>query len=227
MAKKKKKEYWTTEQEEAVREYLILDRDDPKSDILFARKIYPSLRTLVENIMFTYHLATNTAAVEDQIDDAVGFVALKMSKFDPEKGHKAFSYFGTIAKNYLILKKNKAHNKKITTLPLENIDGFELDNDVYEDHESDSILSSNEFLVHFVADDIEDRLQNDFSLDLDVVKLGETIIYLLRNYTTINVTSKNQFYFIVKERTGMRTKDITKALKVLKEIFAESKDEIY
>jgi hypothetical protein len=39
--------------------------------------------------------------------------------FDPSKGAKAYSYFGTIAKRYLILSNQKNYKKRIDTAPVE------------------------------------------------------------------------------------------------------------
>ena len=42
-----------------------------------------------------------------------------MHLFNPEKGAKAYSYFGTIAKRYLIFNNTKNYKKKIEHLDIE------------------------------------------------------------------------------------------------------------
>lgn len=221
LTKKKKREYWTIEQEEAVKQYLEMADDSEEADKLFSQKIYPSLKTLVENIMFTYHLQLKTGDIKEQVDDVVGFVALKFNKFDPAKGHKSFSYYGTIAKNYMILKKTQEYTKAINAIEIDALEGFEFENDLFELPSQDSEYSSKEYIMTYIASELEQKLQRDLTLDPSVYKVGEVVVYLLRNYSGINVYSKNQFYFIAKEFTGLKTKDITRSLFKIKELFAE------
>ena len=220
--KRKKKEYWSKEQEEAVALYLSLRPDSHEADKLFSDKIYGPLKKLVENIMFTYKLNIPEMDVEEQVYDTISFVVSKFSKFDPEKGHKSFSYYGTVAKNYMIAQRNKSYNTKIKRVDIENIVGFEFDQGLFEEHSIEQEFKSHTFLFKLVADDIETMIQTDMTLDNNVYKLAEAIIYLLRNYQYINVHNKRQFYFLAREFTGMSAKEITKALVKIKDVFSKT-----
>jgi len=221
LTKKRKREYWSVEQEEAVKAYLLLEPDSREADKLFAGKIYPSLRQLVENIAFTYHLTTSETPVREQIDDCIGHVIVKFRKYDPDKGSKAFSYYGTVAKNYFILAQNKAYKKKIQTTEIDSTEGLEMILDLAIDHEFERELDSPEFFISHLADHLEGILETDISLHTNTWKLGEAIVYILRNYAHIQMSTKNTFYHIVREMTGLTTKEISKALKELKTVYAE------
>jgi len=224
MAKKRKKnEYWTVEQEDAVKVYLQLDPESRQANKIFEDKLYDPIRKLVENILFTYHLTIPEIPVEEQILDAMGFIAFKMHKFDPDKGHKAFSYYGTIAKNYMIAKQNKHYNKKIQSVDISAILGFEFEQELYEDHESEQEYKSKGFLFTVVADDIEEMAKSNLRLDDNTRKLSEAIVFLLRNYQNVNVHNKRQFYFIAREFTGMNAKEITRSLGKIKEVYQRSR----
>lgn len=225
LKKKPKKMYWTIEQEDAVKLYLTMDPDDPAADRLFLGKIYPSLRQLVENIAFTYHLTTPETPVKEQIDDCIGHVCWKFRKFDPEQGSKAFSYYGTVAKNYFILAQNKAYSKRIKTTEIDSTEGLELLLDLAIGHEFEMELDSPEFFIAHLADHIEEVLETDLGLHTNTWKLGEAIIYILRNYAHIQMSTKNTFYHIVREMTGLTTKEISKALKELKPIYAQVRED--
>lgn len=218
---KKKPDYWTIQQEEAIKKYLNSDKSSLESQKEFERDIYPALKTLVENILFTYRLSISDISIEEQINDALGFIMLKLDKFDPNLGYKAYSYFGTIAKRYFIAKKKKLYNNKISMVELEELDGIELQNDAFSICDTDLEEDSNFFFLNMVAEDFESKLNKTEYIDPGVYKLGEAIIFLLKNYKKINVTSKNQFYFIAREYTGMKTKEITRSLKVLKTMFSD------
>jgi len=217
--KRKKKEYWAKEQEEAVALYLSLRPDSPKADKVFNDHIYGPLKKLVENIMFTYKLNMPDIPVEDQVYDTISFVVSKFAKFDPTKGHKSFSYYGTIAKNYMIAQRNKQYNTKIKRVDIEDVLGFEFEQGLFCENEFESSLNSYTFLFTIVADDLENKTKTDLTLDKNVYKLSEVIIYLLRNYQSVNVHNKRQFYFLAREFTGLSAKEITKALVKIKDIF--------
>lgn len=225
LKKKRKKEYWTVEQEEAVRQYLELEPDDPVADRLFRKKIYPSLRQLVENIAFTYHLTTPDVDVREQVDDCIGHVVYKFRKYDPNKGSKAFSYYGTVAKNYFILNANKSYSKRISSTELDAVEGMETELNLAIDHDVERELDSPEYFIAYLSECFEYALENDLNISTNTWKLGEAVIYILKNYTHISVNTKNTFYHVVREMTGMSTKEITNALKDLKQVYRDTRDE--
>jgi len=225
--KRNKKEYWGLEEEKAVADYLALEPGDPKCDFIFEQKIYGPIRKLVENIMFRYNLVISELPVDEQIDDTIGFVVLKMRRFDTERGPKSFSYYGTVAKNYMIMKKKKHYKNKITSVDIDSILGFEIDEELYEDHQSDIEIKTSEYLLNLAANTIEEKMKTDLKMGNNVYKIGEVIVYLLRNYQYITVYNKRQFYFVAREFTGMSAKEITKALKSVKELFKEIQKSTY
>ena len=225
--KRGKKEYWGIEEEQAVATYLSLEPGDPKGEYIFETKLYAPIKKLVENIMFRYNLVIAELPVEEQIFDVIGFVVLKMRKFDTERGPKSFSYYGTVAKNYMIMKKKKHYKNKISVLDIESILGFELDENLYEEHQSESEQKTNEYLLSLAADVIDDKLKKDLTLNNNAYKIGEVIVYLLRNYQYITIQNKRQFYFVAREFTGMSAKEITKSLKIIKELFKEIQKSTY
>jgi len=220
--KRKKKEYWSKEQEEAVALYLSLRPDSHQADKLFSDKIYGPLKKLVENIMFTYKLTIPDVDVEEQVYDTISFVVSKFNKFDPEKGHKSFSYYGTVAKNYMIAQRNKSYKMKIKRVDIEHVIGFEFEQGLFEDHEFEREFKSHIFLFKVIADELEDMINTNLSLSPNVYKLADAIIYLLRNYQYVNVHNKRQFYFLTREITGLSAKEITKSLVKIKEVFSKT-----
>lgn len=222
--KKKKKDYWTKEQEEAVAKYLSLEPDSPEAEWIFEDKIYHPLKMLVENIMFTYKLTMNDVSVEEQVTDAMSFVVSKMHKFKPELGHKSFSYYGTVAKNYMIAQKNKGYKRSLAHIDIDSLLNFENEERLHESHEYETDHMNNVMFFAVLADRLENMIRSDMNLDNNVYKVSEVIVYLLRNYQFINVLNKRQFYLLAREFTGMNAKEITKALKQVKEIFKETSD---
>ena len=55
----------------------------------------------------------------------ISFLLSKIHLFDPSKGAKAFSYFGTIAKRYLIISNTKNYKKRVDKAPIEELESDE------------------------------------------------------------------------------------------------------
>lgn len=72
---------------------------------------------MIESIIRRYNLFTPDEDFEETFYDTMSFLITKINNFDSSKNYKAYSYCGTICKNYLILKrtqyskkyKNKSH----------------------------------------------------------------------------------------------------------------------
>lgn len=222
ISKVKKKTYWTDVQEDAVKEYLRLPAESPQSEKIFVDHIYGPLKKLIENIMFTYRLSLSDVSIDEQVMDTMSFVTYKMRKYDPEKGCKAFSYYGTIAKNYMLAQRTKKYNNKIKTVDIEDVLGFEFDQGLFEDNEFEKDTNSYQFLFTLVADELEIMIETNLTLDPNVYKVSGIVIYLLRNYQVINVHNKRQFYLLAREYTGLSAKEITKALVKIKESFSKT-----
>ena len=100
--------------------------------------------------------------------------------------------------------------------------GFELEQDLFIEPDSEIDFKSHIFLFNVVANDLENLVANNLTLEKNVYKLAEVIIYLLRNYQHVNVYNKRQFYLLAREFTGLSAKEITKSLNVIKGVFKES-----
>jgi hypothetical protein len=122
----------------------------------------------------------------------------------------------------MIAQRNKSYNTKIKRVDIDDVVGFELEQLLFVDHESESDLKSHTFLFSMVANDLDEMIKSDLTLDSNVYKLTEAIIYLLRNYQYVNVHNKRQFYSLAREFTRMSAKDITKSLVKIKETFAKT-----
>lgn len=221
-SRKKGEKYWTAKHEEYVRQYLQMP-EGLEADDFFRENLYPVLKKLIENIMFRYKLNISDANPSDQIKDVLSYVMSKFRKFEPDKGHKAFSYYGTVAKNYMILKKKKNYEQMITVYDIDELEGVEEEYNLYSEPEYESQQDSKEFFIYYIAKRLKEIIETDLSISPNTYKLAEVIIYLMDNHQLVNIYSKNQFYFLAKEMTSMSTKEITKALVELRKIYEEIK----
>ena len=114
--KRTQKMYFGEEQEQAVVRYLESENEEEKNKI-FNEYLREPLRIMVESIIRRYKLYRKDLEFNEIHTDTMSFLMTKISKFDTTKNYKAYSYFGTICKNYLmgaIQKDQKEQNRSVS-----------------------------------------------------------------------------------------------------------------
>ena len=103
--KRKPKEpriYFTQDTENAIIEYLASDNESERNRI-YNERIRYAFYKLSENIIHTFKFYyTDSDTIEELKHEVVTFLLEKLHLYSQGKG-KAYSYFGTIAKRYLII----------------------------------------------------------------------------------------------------------------------------
>jgi len=118
---KSDKNYFTQDTENAIVEYNTSTSFPEKEKIYHARIHYPFFK-LTENIIHTFKFYyTEVDNIEDLQHEVITFLLSKIHLFNPERGAKAYSYFGTIAKRYLIISNQKNYKKRIDKAPVEEL----------------------------------------------------------------------------------------------------------
>ena len=108
--RKSKRLYFTEDTEQAIVEYLASDDQDERNKI-YNRRIHYSFYKLAENLIHTFKFYyTEVDTIGELQHEVTAFLLEKLHLYKQDKG-KAFSYFGTIAKRYLILYNNNNYKK--------------------------------------------------------------------------------------------------------------------
>ena len=94
--KRTKRLYFTKVHEEAIIQY-CLTSDRYQRDKLYGSLIQPAFSEMVDKIIYTYKF-NNLPNIEVLADECKIWLTTILAKFDPDKGHKAFSYFSVINK---------------------------------------------------------------------------------------------------------------------------------
>ena len=218
--KKKKRgiQYFTQETEDAI----ILYNQTTDSEIrsrLYNNKIHYAFFKLTENIIHTFKFYyTEVDNITDLQHEVITFLLSKIHLFKPEKGAKAFSYFGTIAKRYLILSNQKNYKKRIDTAPIEILE--ESENHSYNLDES----SYNERLSSFIDLYIEHCTQNIYILfpkEYDA-QIADAILELFRKRENLDIFNKKALYIYIREIIDAKTPKITKIANQLYDIFKQN-----
>jgi hypothetical protein len=220
LVKKKKKgvQYFTKETEDAI--ILYNSTTDPEiRSRLYNDKIHYAFFKLTENIIHTFKFYyTEVDNITDLQHEVITFLLSKIHLFKPEKGAKAFSYFGTIAKRYLILSNQKNYKKRIDTAPIEILE--ESENHSYNLDES----SYNERLSSFIDLYIEHCTQNIYILfpkEYDA-QIADAILELFRKRENLDIFNKKALYIYIREIIDVKTPKITKIANQLYDIFKQN-----
>jgi len=220
--KPKQTNYFDVREEIAVVNYLSTD-DYYEKNKIYNEILRKPLDKMISSIIRRYKLYRKDVDFEELHNDTHSFLMTKIDKFKPSKEKKAYSYFGTICKNYLmgqILKDQKEINRKISyediSTDLENNTNlsYSIDNDTIE---SEEII--NKFLSEL------QKLFDSKTLNENETKLGEALFYLFENYqevfvgTSNNKFNKNIILLSLREMTNLNTKEIRTSLKKFKIIY--------
>jgi hypothetical protein len=217
-----KENYFDVREEEAVRKFLIAETSYEKNKI-YNQFLRLPLDKMISSIIRRYKLYRKDMDFEEIHTDTHSFLMTKVDKFKPDKNKKAYSYFGTICKNYLmgqIIKDQKETNRKISYEDIsssleERPDmSYRIDEDVIE---TDYVI--NEYLTE-LKDYIESEQLND-----NEKKLGYALIDLFDNYESIfsgadnNKFNKNVILLSLREMTNLSTKEIRSSIKRFKKLY--------
>lgn len=216
--------YFDVREEQAVRNFLIATSTEEKNKIYneFLRK---PLDKMISSIIRRYKLYRKDMDFEEIHVDTHSFLMTKIDKFKPSKEKKAYSYFGTICKNYLmgqIIKDQKDMNRKISyediSSDLENTDRDDL---IYYIESED--ITSEQIIDRFLENLIE--ILQEKSLSENERKLGESLYEVFLNYDSIfistdnNKFNKNIILLSLREMTNLSTKEIRSSMKKYKKVY--------
>jgi hypothetical protein len=219
VVKKKKKgiQYFTQDTEDAIILYNNTTDFELKSR-LYNDRIHYAFFKLTENIIHTFKFYyTEVDNIEDLQHEVITFLLTKIHLFNPERGAKAYSYFGTIVKRYLILSNQKNYKKRIDTLPIETLE--EDENHSYDIEES----PYNERLSMFIDEYVEHCTKHIYDLfpkEYDA-QIADAILELFRKREFLDVFNKKALYIYIREIIDVKTPKITKIANQLYDIFKE------
>lgn len=207
--------YFTQQTEDAIVMYNT-SSDPVFRDRIFQKEIYYPLYKLSENIIHTFKFYyTDVNDIEDLKLEVVSMlVEEKLHRFDPTNGAKAFSYFQTIIKRWLINYNNKNYKK------LKQIGSFEEIEDSYEtelDNQSSRIITLAAVMDKFVEASY-DSLEKEFSKEQEQ-KVADAILTLFKTRHDLEIFKKKALYIYIREMTDCETPTLTRVISKLKEEF--------
>ena len=218
MAKRKKKSnvYFTKITDIAISAYNKSDMP-VKREKIYRRFIYPAFMKMAENLINKIKPTYIDSTFLDLQTDLVTYLTERLNKFKPENG-KAYSYYTRTSFNYLIGENQKAYSKlKSDSLEI-NIDDQR--NIMTEVHNTEML----EILRYFMDAYIEycyNNLTFIFSNPTDI-HVADSVLHIFETRENIEDFNKKALYIFIRERSGFETSNITRVIKVLKQIYDEN-----
>jgi hypothetical protein len=227
--KPKVNNYFDEREETAVRMFLVAESQDEKNKI-YNQFLKDPLDKMISSIIRRYKLYRKDMNYDEIHIDTHSFLMTKIDKFKPSKEKKAYSYFGTICKNYLmgqIMKDQKEMNRKISY--------EDISSDLSNRTEMSYLIDEDHLNSEFIIKKFLERLKCDLEIeekDEQELKLGSAIYDLFENHSTIfpdtnnNKFNKNIILFELREMTNLSTKEIRNSIKKYKKMYFDLVQEL-
>lgn len=203
--------YFTQETEDAI--VLYNTSSDPVlRDRIFSEKIYYPFYKLVENIIHTFKFYyLDEDSIEDLKLSVISMlVEEKIHKFDPALGYKAYSYFGTIIKRWLINYNNTNYKKvKQEYITDESNLGKSDPEDLFELQ-----IALSKIVDEFVENTYTD-LDKLFQKEEEQV-VADAILTLFKSRYDLEIFKKKAIYIYIREMTDCSTPVVTKVINKLR-----------
>jgi predicted SprT family Zn-dependent metalloprotease len=219
-----KENYFDIREEDAVKSFLIASSSDEKNKI-YNEFLRSPLDKMISSIIRRYKLYRKDMDFIEIHADTHSFLMTKVDKFKPSKNKKAYSYFGTICKNYLmgqIIKDQKETNRKISYEDIsESLE--ERPDMIY--HIDEEIIDTS-YVITMYLEELKTFIEDD-SLSQNEKRLGYALIDLFDNYDNIfsgadnNKFNKNVILLSLREMTNLSTKEIRGSIKRFKKLYVD------
>jgi len=214
--------YFAEREEHAVRMFLSASTESEKNEI-YNDYLKAPLDKMIESIIRRYKLYRKDMDFREIHHDTHSFLITKVEKFKPDRNKKAYSYFGTICKNYLmgqIIKDQKETNRKISYEDISSTLENRPDMVYYLEHEK---IEPNQIIDEFLTK-LKDFVESE-NLNQNEKKLGYALSELFDNYDEIfigtdnNKFNKNIILLSLREMTNLTTKEIRTSMKKFKNLY--------
>lgn len=216
---KKGVRYFTNDTEKWIVEYNSSADPVYRAEI-FTKHIYYPFYKLAENIIHKFKFYyTDVENIEDLKHEIVTVLLEdKIMKFNPSYGAKAYSYFGTIVKRWLINYNAQNYKKLTASTSITSYDIVEETPKVYTDLNAQNLGD----LMDKWIEDCNERLRKLFYKE-DDIRIAEAVLTLFMKREVIQVFKKKALYIYIRDMTNCETSEITSVVNVLNLDFSEYK----
>lgn len=223
----KKGFYFQEQEEQAVVDYLKSE-DEEERNRIFHTTLKPAFYRMVESIIRRYKLyPPQDESFDETFYDTLSFLMTKIDRFNIDSGYKAYSYCGTVCKNYLIFKINQfVKNQKRQESYDTRYNELNEDTRYSYDQYSSTIQNLTE-LISETTSEISEMIKkkDEHKLTENEVKVGMALINLFENWEDLfakmgsNKFNKSSILLYLKENTLLTTTELRSSMKKYKCVY--------
>lgn len=222
----KPSQYFGPQVDEAIAEFNAAESRYKKENI-FNSVIYPAFNKLVENVIH------NRQFYNYQYDDysyvkheCVIHLYERLKNFNPDRGSSAFSYFNRVTIHWVYAKYNNLKKQGFDhSAELEDIDNerdimMEISEGEYASELEDFCNKWSKWGIAHLDYFYFVRKNQIVEFTLNDKKIAEAIFDIFKDIRNIDIfeIDKRQLYFMIRDRTGCDTNNVTEVIKVLKQL---------
>jgi hypothetical protein len=230
---KERKGYFYEREEQAVVDY-ISTSDEKEKNRIYNDILRPAFTKMVESIIRRYNLYPPDEEFQETFDDTISFLMTKLSCFKPNAGYKAYSYCGTICKNYLYYKINQfiKNQKRNTSYDSPSEEVLNVNDSMrFSYNDSDTGRTFISELTGSTVENIQKILGDSERLKLNEneKKVGMALVNLMTNWEELfaqmgsDKFNKSSILLFLKETTMLNTKEIRDAMRIYKKKYYDIK----
>ena len=246
MGKRKKnvEPYFGEREEKAVLDYILSDSAEEKNKIYNEILIEP-FKKMIQSILRKYPIHIGYYDIDEVEENALTHLIEHMVKFNPDKitksGNKtkAYSYCQTIVRNYYKDHSVRSYIEKTNNLSFDDYFDEINDNTFSDDYDSEKDFLDN--LIKSIIVEIKNIIESDSAKRNEII-VGDAIINVLINWEILfaenspdgkygkkitNKYQKNKVLLLLKEQTGLNTKEIRQSIKPFKDIYFLKKNDFF
>lgn len=213
--KTKQKVYFSQDTENAIVLYNNTENESEKN-IIYNNHIHAAFDKLAENIIHTFKFYNFDVSHEDVKQEVISFLIEKINKYSQDKG-KAFSYFSIVAKNYLIAHNNNNYYLKQKKRDVSAIDSERnIVNEYARAKQNEETYDFTEEFIFF----LEKNIDKIFIKQKDM-EIADAVKDLFKNRENIENYNKKALYILIRERTNVKTQNITAVINTIKKIYLQ------
>jgi hypothetical protein len=227
--KRKNDMYFGPDEEEAVVKFLE-STDEIERNLIFNEWLKAPLDKMIESIIRRYKLYRKGETFEELHTDTVSFLMTKVHKFETGRGKRAYSYFGTIVKNYILglLIKDDKYTKQVSSYE-------DLNENIEEREDLVYVIDGDTFSIEDFIKNLSDSIKSELNdenhppkkkLNENEKKVGWALVEILENWETAFESmsggakyNKNSVLETMRNYTNLSTKDIRLAMKRYKILY--------
>lgn len=249
MPRKQKNFYWTDDQEQACVDY-GLSQDTQERNQIYNKFLRKPLRQMVEIIIRRYH-SNNLGGtpMEELEEEALAHVVSTLGKFTPNstnsegKKTKAYSYYGTVVRNYLKTHAEKnSRRKKVISDNLDVVtENVEWNQGLYYeyDYDEETTTSPYELFIERLIEEVESYIEEEEDASENEKLIMNSLSLFFENWQIVfaqeleegtkltNTYLKSKIFLFIREQTKLENKDIRATIKKFMPRYEVVKQSIY